>query len=84
MSLMSVVFLSNISSKINSQKIIINSTIKNYNKLPLSLFWVFKYSLFLLSNNDKVFENEVFVSITRFLSISIADSLVFSTSLDHN
>lgn len=52
-------------------------------KLPLSLFCESKYSLFLLSNNDNVFENELFVSIKRFLNMSIADSLVFSTSLDN-
>jgi len=51
--------------------------------LPLSLSCVSKYSLFLLSNNIKVFENEVFVSITRFLNFSMADSFVFSTSLDN-
>jgi len=51
--------------------------------LPLSLSCVSKYSLFLLSNNVKVFENELFVSITRFLNFSMADSFVFSTSLDN-
>lgn len=51
--------------------------------LPLNLFCVSKYSLFLLSNNNNVLENEVFVSITRFLNFSMAVSFVFSTSLNN-
>lgn len=50
--------------------------------LPLNLFCKSKYSLFLLSNNDKVFENELLVSNTWCLNLSSADTLVFSTSLD--
>lgn len=58
---------------------------QNYKKysLPLILFCESKYSLFLLSNNTNVFENEAFVSIDRFFNISSADMLTFSTSLNY-